>query len=226
MSNEELIVIEEIEEILKQLYPVWGNNEKFNKIIEDNYEKYLIIKSIKCCFLETESGQKELYKKTFQEIKDFNIESENNMYNVISKLIIPIENVDKKELKSILEDLKKYKNHTLVQFYLGKIYINLENTKKSEKYLKLASENNHRGGFTNLGYLYKIIDKNIEKAIKCYKKGAKLGCPVAMYNLGKFNKIKIFIGITFNDNKEYEKSEKYFKLAIEENYEDAFQSLG
>lgn len=76
-----------------------------------------------------------------------------------------------------------------IEFKLGLQNIQANEHKVAVSHFKLATTHRHPGATFNLGVCYEQgigVDKNMKRAMKCYRAAAALGHKKAMYNLGVF----------------------------------------
>ncbi len=127
------------------------------------------------------------------------------------------------QLNKIEESVKHYEiaveNDIVIAYCgLGIIYQDYYNQyEKAKKYYNLAIKNNVYQAYTNLGIIYHEIEKNYTKAKEFYLKGINnANDQVAMYNLG----------LLYYESDDISNAKKYFNMAAEKNYPEAFHQLG
>lgn len=76
-----------------------------------------------------------------------------------------------------------------IEFKLGLQNIQAENAEVAVTHFKMATTHLHPGATFNLGLCYEMgigVEKNMKKAMECYRSASMLGHKKAMYNLGVF----------------------------------------
>jgi TPR repeat protein len=221
------IKIDEIEDVLNKVYPIWGeNNKEMLQILENNFEKNIIFKAVYYNIIE--KNEDKLEDNLIQIKKEIKEYKSKTFYDVISKSIITrLKEGREKKIKKALKNLKKYKENIIALYYIGKIYSFLKNYEKAEKYYLKTIENNvvFLGSYVNLGYLNQKIFKNFEKSKKYFKIAIKYGSRKAMFNMGFIYIFNIGCYYSHEENN-YNKAIKYFKKAADLEYTSAMFNLG
>ena len=100
--------------------------------------------------------------------------------------------------------------------YLYDVYPGVRNYEKSKKYYLYAVNKNEPYAINNLGYSYqegRVVEKDLKKALKLYKKSAKLGNHWSHGNIANF----YLFGLG-GAKKSYTRAVSHFKLSQIENY--------
>lgn len=106
-------------------------------------------------------------------------------------------------------------------YLLGRLYLKkIQDKKKAFFWYQSAAQNEHVNAMVDVAAFYLFgyeVDRNIDEAVKWYKKAAKLNSPLAYHNLGY---------LCFQDSELHDTAIDYFKKATELGYAESAYMLG
>lgn len=106
-------------------------------------------------------------------------------------------------------------------YLLGRLYLKkLQNKKKAFFWYQSAAQNEHVNAMVDVAAFYLFgyeVERNIDEAVKWYKKAAQLNSPLAYHNLGY---------LCFQDSELHDTAIDYFKKATELGYAESAYMLG
>ena len=106
-------------------------------------------------------------------------------------------------------------------YLLGRLYLKkLKDKKKAFFWYESAAQKEHINAMVDVAAFYLFgyeVDRNIDEAVKWYKKAAKLNSPLAYHNLGY---------LCFQDSELHDTAIDYFKKATELGYAESAYMLG